>query len=110
MTDVFHEKYKANLAEQISDLLECAYSEGYSAGFEQAKKDYGVDKTGVAHWERATKEQIESWGPELVGWCDCGKPIEGRWVGHANFCPWCGKTIVWGNETENSPCSKEQGE
>lgn len=40
-------------------------------------------------------EQVESWGMELWGWCDCGKAIEGRWVGLANFCPWCGRVIEW---------------
>lgn len=50
---------------------------------------------GIAHVHKATKEQIEKHGLELSGWCDCGKPIEGRWAGWINFCPWCGKIIEW---------------
>ena len=44
----------------------------------------------------ATKEQIKLHGIELAGWCvECNKPIEGRWIGMANFCPWCGRVIKW---------------
>ena len=59
------------------DLCNKAYSDGYSDGVNRGK------------------EQIESWGRELWGWCDCGKAIEGRWVGLSNFCPWCGRVMEW---------------
>ena len=72
------------------DLYNKAYSDGYSDGVNRGKEQYGQHSRGTAHCTRATKEQIESWGRELWGWCDCGKAIEGRWVGLANFCPWCG--------------------
>lgn len=82
------------LFEDAKKTLEDAYLKGYSDGIDQAKKKYG-DFKGIAHMKRATKEEIEQWGIELVGWCDCGKAIEGRWVGMANFCPWCGKIMDW---------------
>ena len=69
-------------------------SEGYADGRKNAKEEYGNSK-GIAHVHKATKEQIEKHGLELSGWCDCGKPIEGRWAGWINFCPWCGKIIEW---------------
>lgn len=85
---------KQNLLDQMSKLLDRAYSEGYADGRKNAKEEYGNSK-GIAHVHKATKEQIEKHGLELSGWCDCGKPIEGRWAGWINFCPWCGKIIEW---------------
>lgn len=79
---------------RAGDVFGCAYSDGYSDGYAKAKEDYGQSK-GIAHVKRATPEEIKQWGIELSGWCDCGKAIEGRWVGMANFCPWCGKIIEW---------------
>ena len=26
----------------------------------------------------------------------CNNPIEGRWIGMANFCPWCGAKMDGG--------------
>ena len=77
------------------DLYNKAYSDGYSDGVKHGKEQYGQHSRGTAHCTRATKEQVESWGGELWGWCYCGKPIEGRWVGLANFCPWCGRVMEW---------------
>lgn len=85
---------KQNLLDQASKLLDRAYSEGYAEGRKNAKEEYGNSK-GIAHVHKATKEQIEKHGLDLSGWCDCGKPIEGRWAGWINFCPWCGKIIEW---------------
>lgn len=48
----------------------------------------------AAEWARIeTVGQCEC--RELWGWCDCGKAIEGRWIGLANFCPWCGRVMEW---------------
>lgn len=102
---MLNERIKQNLSSQASDLLDRAYSEGYSDGKKNAKEEYGNSK-GIAHVHRATEEQIERYGTELHGWCDCGKPIEGRWVGGINFCPWCGKIIEW-EEKEDSLSCKE---
>lgn len=85
------------LLNQISGFFDIVRNEGYSAGKEEAKKMYGQSK-GIAHCKKATQEECDRHGIELWGWCDCGKPIEGRWVGLANFCPWCGKIIEWKKE------------
>lgn len=77
------------------DLYNKAYSDGYSDGVRRGKEQYGQHSRGAAHCTRATKEQRETWGMELWGWCDCGKAIEGRWIGLANFCPWCGRVMEW---------------
>ena len=77
------------------DLYNTAYSDGYKDGVKRGKEQYGQHSRGVAHCTRATEEQRETWGRELRGWCDCGKAIEGRWVGLANFCPWCGRVMEW---------------
>lgn len=77
------------------DLYNKAYSDGYGDGLKYGKEKYGQHSRGTAHCTRATREQIESWGKELWGWCDCGKAIEGRWIGLANFCPWCGRVMEW---------------
>lgn len=80
---------------QTKEMLDDVYSKGYSIGFEKAKEKYGKYSRGTAHVKRATNEETEMHGIELFGWCDCGKPIEGRWVGMANFCPWCGRVMEW---------------
>lgn len=85
------------LLNQISRFFDIVRNDGYSEGKETAKKEYGQSK-GIAHCRKATQEERERHGLELLGWCDCGKPIEGRWVGLANFCPWCGKIIEWEKE------------
>lgn len=88
---------KENRLKRIFDeIFECSYDLGWKHGEKHAKLDYGESK-GVAHVTKATKKDIKECGTELFGWCDCGKPIEGRWVGMANFCPWCGKIIEWQN-------------
>ena len=89
-----------NYLSRIKDILRWVRSDGYSDGFNKAKEEFGKSK-GIAHVHRGTPEEIESHGIELWGWCDCGKPIEGRWVGMANFCPWCGKIIEWENPKDN---------
>lgn len=78
---------------QTERILDNVYSKGYSDGFEKAKEKYGQHSRGTAHIKRATNEEVKRHGIELFGWCDCGKPIEGRWVHMANFCPWCGKVM-----------------
>ena len=87
-------------SKQIKDVLTSAHNHGYAEGFDRAKREYGESR-GIAHCHRATQEEVEMHGVELWGWCDCGKPIEGRWVGMANFCPWCGKVMEWGEKHEN---------
>lgn len=82
------------------ELYKSAYSEGYVDGEKAAKESYGQSK-GIAHCHKATLDEMDEWGLELWGWCDCGKPILGLWVGHANFCPWCGKIIEWERGDEN---------
>lgn len=79
-------------------LFDSIYSDGYTDGHNSAKEKYGQHERGTAHVKRATPEEIEKHGIELHGWCDCGRPIEGRWVGMANFCPWCGRVIEWEKE------------
>ncbi|MCM1200244.1 MAG: hypothetical protein NC548_31285 [Lachnospiraceae bacterium] len=86
---------------QIERTLQWVRSDGYKDGYNKAKEEYGQSK-GITHCHRATKEEVERHGIELHGWCDCGKPIEGRWVGLANFCPWCGKIMEWVKEDENN--------
>lgn len=82
---------------QTERIFQSIYSNGYTDGYNSAKEKYGRSK-GVAHCKRATNEQIQKYGIDLWGWCDCGKAIEGTWVGLANFCPWCGKIMDWSNE------------
>jgi hypothetical protein len=79
---------------RTEEIFNSVYSNGYKDGYADAKAEYSNSK-GVAHCQRATKEEIQENGIELQGWCDCGKPIEGRWIGMANFCPWCGKIMEW---------------
>lgn len=71
------------------------HNAGYEEGCAAAKKHYGQAGNGIAHCRRATDEERKTHGKELWGWCNCGKPIVGRWAGLANFCPWCGKVIEW---------------
>lgn len=80
---------------RVNEIFQTAYSDGYADGFEKAKEEYAHHSRGIAHCHRATKEEVEKYGFELHGWCDCGKPIIGRWAGLANFCPWCGRVIEW---------------
>ena len=51
----------------------------------------------VLKWlQQPAEGGIKLYGIELAGWCaECKKPIEGRWIGMANFCPWCGRVIKW---------------
>lgn len=78
-------------AEQV---FQSAYSDGYAEGYNSAKEKFGQEK-GITHCHRATPEEVDRHGIDLWGWCECGKAIEGRWVGLANFCPWCGKIMEW---------------
>ena len=81
---------------EITSLLDGAYSQGYTDGYDRAKTLFGEHDRGIAHIERATAEQIKLHGIELAGWCtECERPIEGRWINMANFCPWCGRVIKW---------------
>lgn len=79
---------------RAEEIFQSAYSDGYTDGYNKAKEKYGKSK-GIAHCHRAKPEEIDQHGIDLWGWCDCGKPIIGRWAGLANFCPWCGKVIEW---------------
>lgn len=83
---------------QTERVFQSIYSNGYTDGYNSAKEEYGHSK-GIAYCKRATSEEIQKHGIDLHGWCTCGKPIEGRWVGMANFCPWCGKIMDWNNAT-----------
>lgn len=83
---------------QTERVFQNIYSNGYTDGYNSAKEEYGHSK-GIAYCKRATSEEIQKHGIDLHGWCTCGKPIEGRWVGMANFCPWCGKIMDWNNAT-----------
>lgn len=80
----------------FNSLIEHVRSQAYKDGYEKAKEDYGTHLRGTAHCKKATIDEIEVHGFELFGWCDCGRPIEGRWVGFARFCPFCGRVIEWG--------------
>ena len=80
---------------RVEEIFSCAYSNGYADGYKEAKEQFGQHSRGTAHIELATPEQVKRWGKELFGWCDCGRAIEGRWVGLANFCPWCGRVMEW---------------
>lgn len=86
---------------RAESIFNSAYNDGYSAGEAKAKEEYSQSK-GIAHVKRATPEDIERWGIELSGWCDCGNAINGRWSGLINFCPWCGKIIQWENPDEKA--------
>ena len=88
---------------QITSFLDGAYSQGYTDGYDRAKTLFGEHDRGVAHFQRATEEEIKLHGIELAGWCsECNKPIEGRWIVMANFCPWCGRVIRW-TDKEDEP-------
>lgn len=90
------------ITDEIRGILKRVYSQGYSAGLAAGKEKFGQEK-GITSCQRASKEDVERYGTELFGWCSCGRPIEGRWVGAINFCPWCGKLIEWkGPENENN--------
>lgn len=58
------------------------------------KKNNTNETTKITHVERSTPQERKKYGSDIHGWCDCGKPIEGR-VRMAKFCPWCGKVMVW---------------
>lgn len=83
---------------RFMDIVSSIKNNSWSEGYEKAKKEYGEHSRGVAHCKKATREEIEMYGPELHGWCDCGRPLEGRWVGMARFCQWCGRAIEWSSE------------
>ena len=86
---------------QIVAILDGAYSQGYDAGFEKAKAVFGEHDRGIARFQRATEEEIKIHVFDLAGWCvECERPIEGRWIGMANFCPWCGRVIKWVDDSE----------
>lgn len=85
---------------RVSDIFESAYNDGYAEGFAKAKEEYGQTR-GIAHCYKARQEETEKYGIELWGWCECKKPIIGRWAGLANFCPWCGKVIEWKDPEKN---------
>lgn len=89
-----NKEIKQNVSSQISSLVNKMYSIGYMDGRNSIKQDCD-NSNGIAHVHKATDDEIERFGNELHGWCDCGSPIEGRWVGYIKFCPWCGKIIQW---------------
>lgn len=81
--------------------LKRAHELGYEKGKAEAIKEICNSGKGTANLINATTEQREKHGNELIGWCsECEKPIEGRWVGFANFCPWCGRPWLWLKEGE----------
>ncbi len=82
------------------ELYDRAYSDGYGDGLSKGKQEYGQQR-GIAHCHKAKPEEIDEHGIDLWGWCDCGKPIIGRWAGLANFCPWCGRVIEWNDKEGN---------
>ena len=43
---------------EITSLLDGAYSQGYTDGYDRAKTLFGEHDRGVAHFQRATEEQI----------------------------------------------------
>lgn len=85
-----NQEYYKRASKQLFDSI---YSDGYEDGFKKAREQFGQHSRGVAKIKRASKEDVERWGIELFGWCECGNAIEGRWVGMANFCPWCGRVM-----------------
>ena len=86
-----------SVKDHVKWALERMYHDGWEEGYVSAKEDYNKQR-GIAHCRKATDEEIEMHGIELWGWCDCGRPIIGRWAGLAKFCPWCGKAIEWDKE------------
>lgn len=90
---------KEKYTDRVLEILNWAYNDGYRDGKAQATADYGKAQ-GIAHCYGATPEEIETYGMELWGWCQCGRPIIGRWAGFINFCPWCGKIIEWQRDEE----------
>lgn len=85
------------------DIVDWAYSAGWSDGYASAKNDYGKSK-GRTTVHRATQEQRKAnHTPDLSGWCECGRPILGPWSGFINFCPWCGKIIDWADSDVDKP-------
>lgn len=90
------EEYIKKNAERISSDIRRVYEDGYWAGVKYAKEKYGAEGRGKAKRIPATKEQKEEYGTDLVGWCaECNKPINGRWSGMIDFCPWCGRVFDW---------------
>lgn len=90
------------ITDEVRGILKRVYSQGYSAGLAAGREKFGQEK-GIAYCQRASTEDMEKYGTELFGWCSCGRPIEGRWVGAINFCPWCGKIIEWkSKENDNA--------
>lgn len=88
--------------EDTKHWIDRAYNLGYVKGKEDALIELGNSGKGTANLVSATEDQKEKHGRELIGWCsECQKPIEGRWVGFANFCPWCGRPWLWLKEAED---------
>ena len=82
-------------AEKSAEETQNPASETPAAAEDSAENAEAADAETSAE-EKATEEEIKLHGIELAGWCvECNKPIEGRWIGMANFCPWCGRVIRW---------------
>lgn len=79
----------------IDELLENVRKEGYEQGYADATKKYAEANKGTTVITPATPEEIKEHGSDLTGWCKCGRPINGRWSGLINFCPWCGRIVTW---------------
>lgn len=91
------DEYIKRNADKIAENVRRIYEEGHWEGVKTAKEKYGAEGRGKAKRIPATDEQKEEYGEDLVGWCsECNKPINGRWAGMIDFCPWCGRVFVWG--------------
>lgn len=87
---------------EVEHWLRRAHDLGYVKGKKETIEELGNSGKGTANLIKAKEEHRKKHGFELIGWCsECGKAIEGRWVGLANFCPWCGRPWLWIKEVED---------
>lgn len=92
---------KRRAEEENLKWLDRAYELGYEKGYQKAINECGNSKDGIANLVKATADEVQKYGTELIGWCSkCNKPIEGRWIGVSNFCPWCGRPWLWKEDKE----------
>ena len=59
---------------RITSFLDGAYSQGYTDGYDKAKTLFGKHDRGVAHFQRATEEEINE---EVTHWMPLPLPPKG---------------------------------
>lgn len=89
---LYKHEYETNIESMFDDI----YRLGYKHGVDETKIDYATSNPkGDTKIIKASQEDIKKHGSQLWGWCEqCDKPIEGRWVGSINYCPFCGRTVT----------------